>query len=268
MSKSFKERNGITMDIPEYLTIRKIKEVAACLWWKNTSRKGLAEKFNLTEAQVDELRATPEYQKQVESLMLGQRSAEDFEKCVKKWHKDHGNNAVNAFGKRMALEPKVVPAMVKNVRKAHADIAAGKIEAPEYIPDPNKNMNLNPEKTIGIGRNSVYCYYDQQERESAESKGEKIWACNIGETIRELHTRIHEQADTVLPAEKLKVGLHIKTDKHKEIERIIHDVLKVRGKHIPESPRTDWFLTSPSEVEEIYNSIGENSRESASSTLS
>ena len=255
------------MDTPEYLTIRKIKEVASCLWWKNTSRKRLAEKFNLTEDQVDELRATPEYQKQVESLMLGQRSAEDFEKCVKQWHKHHGNDAVSAFGKRMALDPKVVPVMVKNVRKAHANIAAGKTEAPEYIPDPNKNMNLNPEKIIGSGRNSVYCYYDQQERERAESKGEKIWECNIGETIRELHTRINEQADTVLPAETLKVGLHIKTDKHKKIERIIHDVLKVRGKHIVETSRTDWFLTSPSEVEEIYNSIGEGSHESASSSM-
>ena len=87
------------MDTPEYLTIRKIKEVAACLWWKNTSRKRLAEKFNLTEDQVDELRATPEYQKQVESLMLGQRSAEDFEKCVKQWHKYHGDNACQCLWK-------------------------------------------------------------------------------------------------------------------------------------------------------------------------
>jgi len=254
------------MDTPEYLTIRKIKEVAACLWWKNTSRKRLAEKFNLTEDQVDELRETPEYQKQVESLMLGNRSAEDFEKCVEKWHKDHGNNAVNAFGKRMALEPKVVPAMVKNVRKAHADIAAGKIEAPEYIPDPNKNMNLNPEKTIGIGRNSVYCYYDQQKRESSESKGEKIWACKIGMTVQELHTRIYQQAGTAFPAERLKIGLHIKTDWPKEVEGIIHNILKVRGRHIADAPGTEWFLTSPSEVEDIYNFIGESSHESASST--
>ena len=246
------------MDTPEYLTIRKIKEVAACLWWKNTSRKRLAEKFNLTEDQVDELRTTPEYQKQVESLMLGQRSAEDFEKCVKQWHKYHGNNAVNAFGKRMALDPKVVPVMVKNVRKAHADIAAGKTEAPEYIPDPNKNMNLNPEKTIGSGRNSVYLYYDQQKRENLESKGEKVWECKIGMTVQELHNRIYQQTGITIPAERFKLGLHIKTDKPKKIERIIHDILKVRGQHIEDAPGTEWFLTSPSEVEEIYNSIGES----------
>ena len=246
------------MNTPEHLTISKIKEVAACLWWKNTSRKRLAEKFNLTEDQVDELRATPEYQKQVESLMLGQRSAEDFEKCVKQWHKYHGDNAVNAFGKRMALDPKVVPVMVKNVRKAHADIAAGKTEAPEYIPDPNKNINLNSEKTIGSGRNSVYLYYDQQKRESTESKGETVWECKIGMTIQELHTRIYQQAGTAVPAERLKIGLHIKTDQEKKIERIIHDILKIRGKHIDEAPGTEWFLTSPSEVEEIYNFIGES----------
>lgn len=199
---------------------------------------------------MDELRATPEYQKQVESLMLGQRSAKEFEKWVKNY-----DNMNEAFGERMGLDPKVVRVMVENIRKAHVDIDAGKAEAPESIPNPRKNRNLNFEKTIGTGKNSVYLYYDQQKRERAESKGENVWECNIGETIREPHTRINEKA------EEPKIGLHIKTNKHKNVERIIHDILKVRGKHIPEADRTDWFRTSPSEVEEIYNSIRESSCE-------
>ena len=236
-------------------TIIKIKEVAEFLWWNGritTSQKYLAEKFNLTEDQVDELRATPEYQKEVESLMLSQRSAEDFEKWLKNHDKQYGN--MNGFAKRMGLDPKVIPSMVKNVHKAHADIAAGETEAPESIPDPGKNVNLNAEDTIGSGRNSVYLYYDQQKRDSAESKGENVWECKIGMTIQELHTRIYQQTGTP-PEERLKIGLHIKTDKHERIERIIHDILKVRGKHIQEAPGTEWFLTDPAEVKEIYEFI-------------
>lgn len=246
-------------------TISKIKEVAACSWWRKTSRKRLAEKFNLTEKQVDELRRTPEYEKEVEKLMLGQRSSADFEKWIKGYKPPPMNQS---FGERMGLDPKVVPVMVKNVRRRHAAIAAGKAEAPKMIQNPRKNMNLNSEKTIGSGRNSVYLYYDQQRRDGSESKGESVWKCKIGRTEQELHARIYQQTGPAVPAERLKIGLHIKTDKEEKIERIIHDILKVRGKHIENAPGTEWFLTSPSEVEEIYNFIGESSHESASSTLS
>ena len=116
------------------------------------------------------------------------------------------------------------------------------------------NSDLEPEKTIGSGNSSVYLYYYPQYRESAESKGEKVWECKIGRTIHgEVDGRIRGQA-TGLP-ESPKIGLHIKTNKQEKIERIIHDILKVRGKHIEDAPGSEWFLTSPSEVEEIYNFI-------------
>ena len=239
-------------------TMKKIKKIAEFLWWEgkiSTTTKYLAEKFNLTENQVDQLRSSREYQQVVQDLMLRQRSAEDFKKWLESHCKKYGN--MNGFAERMGLEPKVVPVMIKNVRRRYAEIAVGKVEAPEPIPDPSKNMNLNAEETLGAGRNSVYLYYDQQERNSAESKGENVWACKIGMTVNELHTRIYQQVSTALPAERLRIGLHIKTNKQEKIERIIHDILKVRGKHIEEAPGTEWFLTSPSEVKGIYNFIDE-----------
>ena len=140
---------------------------------------------------------------------------------------------------------------------------AGESEAPKMIEKPQRQVNTSgvkniaPERTIGSGRSSVYLYYYPQYRESAESKGKKVWQCKIGMTIHgEADGRIREQA-TGLP-ENPKIGLHIKTDKHKKMERIIHDILKVRGKHIEEAPGTEWFVTSPSEVAEIYEFIGES----------
>ena len=238
-------------------TIEKIKEIAEFLWWKGritTTTKYLAEKFNLTEDQVDQLRSSHEYLKEVESLMLGQRSAEDFEKWVNNYNKEY-DSMESHFGKRMGILPEVVSMLLENVRNAHVDIAADKTKAPKAVENPQINMNLNAEKTLGTGQNSVYLYYDQQERDAAESKGENVWACKIGMTLNELHTRIYQQVSTALPAERLRIGLRIKTDKHEKIERVIHDILKVRGKHIEEAPGTEWFLTSPSEVEGIYNFI-------------
>ena len=117
------------------------------------------------------------------------------------------------------------------------------------------DSDLFSEKTIGSGRSSVYLYYYQQYRDAAESEGDKVWKCKIGSTVHsQPQTRIKEQVGTALP-EKPKIGLHIKTEVHEKIERIIHDILKVRGKHIAEAPGTEWFLTSPSEVEEIYKFI-------------
>jgi len=137
------------------------------------------------------------------------------------------------------------------------------IATTNFIHTSNKmraNSDLDPERTIGSGRSSVYLYYYQKYRESAESKGEKVWECKIGMTIHGVADgRIKEQT-TGLP-EVPKIGLHIKTDKHEKIERILHDILKARGKYIDAAPGREWFLTSPSEVEEIYKFIGESSCE-------
>ena len=68
--------------------------------------------------------------------MLGQRSAEDFEKWVKSF------SCINrSFGRRMGLDPKVVPAMIAKVRAAHALIAKGCAKAPKMIQDPHKNWS-------------------------------------------------------------------------------------------------------------------------------
>ena len=140
-------------------------------------------------------------------------------------------------------------------------------EAPKMIEKTQRQVdtsgvkNIAPERTIGSGKSSVYLYYYPKYRESAESNNEKFWECKVGKTIHgEPQIRIGEQA-TGLP-ESPMIGLHIKTDWSEKIERIIHEILKVRGRYVDGAPGKEWFLTSPSEVEEIYKFIGESSRES------
>ena len=118
-----------------------VSDCAEKCWWRKTSKRKLAEEFNLTPAQVKELLATPAYQKCVETLMLRQRTSEEFEKWVKDYEKRY-KNMPEEFGARMHLGSKMIPAMVKRVRDAHSRIAEG-ADVPKMILNPRKTYSWN-----------------------------------------------------------------------------------------------------------------------------
>ena len=118
-------------------------------------------------------------------------------------------------------------------------------------PDVHANgpFNSGTVRTLGSGKNSVYlCYYPAY-RCLAEYEGKEFWACKIG--------RIESPARTEMP-ELPEIRLIFKTDEPENLEQILHDILKFRGKHIADAPGKEWFMTSPSEVEGIYKSIMED----------
>ena len=53
--------------------------------------------------------------------------------------------------------------------------------------------------------------------------------------------------------EKPKIALRIQTDKPFELEKAIHKLLSKDGKRLQGAPGAEWFVTSPSEVEEIHD---------------
>ena len=237
-----------------------------CWYWvlsQTPTDEELGLRTGFSADEIKEVASRDNYKHYVEDLMFKERDADKF----KKWVRDWGPNMSARLGIRMRLSEDTTAGLIKSVAGKHGidlndltDIRT--LSRKNTIP----NSGLEAERIIGSGNGSVYLYYYPQYQEMAESKGEQVWACKIGKTIHsEADGRIRAQA-TGLP-ESPMIGLHIKTDKEKKIERIIHDILKVRGKHIADAPGREWFVTSPSEVEEIYNSIGESSRESVSSTL-
>ena len=121
--------------------------------------------------------------------------------------------------------------------------------------EPN-NLDLEPEKIIGSGKQSVYLYYYPAYRRLAELRGEEIWACKIGKARNDPLIRISSQTRTALP-EYPTVGLIIKTNEFTLMETTIQNILKLQGKHMLDAPGREWFLTSPSEVETVYeNNFG------------
>ena len=212
--------------------------------------KELELRTGLSADEIEKTASRASYKQHVKDLMFKERDAEGYKEWVIKedpvW-----------LSKRMRLCQETITELINAVAEKHGiDLSELKGSLTPRRKNTIPNPDLEPERTIGSGNSSVYLYYYPQYQESAEAKGEKVWECKIGRTMHgEADGRIRGQA-TGLP-ENPKIGLHIKTDKEAEIERIIHDILKVRGKHKDDTPGREWFLTSPSEVEEIYKFIEE-----------
>ena len=135
----------------EAIPLSKIKAVAEQSWWRKTSERRLAEDHSLTEAQIEELRVTSEYQKVVGSLMLGQRSPQDFEK----WVKSHYGKP-EVFSRRMGFDVESIPSMIKRVRQAHSDIASGKAKLPKVVVDPSlKKGNVKIEMKLRFCKSEI-----------------------------------------------------------------------------------------------------------------
>ena len=257
----------VELDVNSDISAHGLARLCWCWRVSNTPKaEDLEFRTGLSTDEIEEVTGRDIYKQHVKNLMFKGRDAKDYKKWAAKG-KYSGNNPV-WLGTRMRLPEDTATELINSVAEKHGiDLNDLKDSWTPLRKNTIPNSDLDPERTIGSGNSSVYLYYYPQYRENAESKGEQVWACKIGKTIHnEADGRIRSQA-TGLP-ERPMIGLHIKTDRPKKIEDIIHDILKVRGKHIEEAPGREWFLTSPSEVEEIYNFIGEISRKNASSTLS
>ncbi len=227
--------------------------LASLCWHWSLGRKPKDEELELrTGLSADDIEkiASPDiYKQSIKDLMLESYDTPDK---FKWWLRDWIPNMPAKLGEHMRISENTATELINSGAEQY-NIDLGNLTGSWSL--------SKSERTIGSGRNSVYLYYYQWDRDSAESKGQSVWECKIGKTTRPLQKRLREQATD---PENFKIGLHIKTDKPKETEDIIKDTLKERKKHLCESLRTEWFRTNPSEVEEIYNFIGESSRESAS----
>lgn len=125
---------------------------------------------------------------------------------------------------------------------------------PEVQLAPDEITNKIADKVIGIGKSSIYLYYLPLYRQSAEIQNQNVWHCKIGKTDGDPLNRILSQAATALP-EKPHIALIFKTDFPSELETAIHSILTIRERKINSSPGSEWFLTSPDEVEELVEMI-------------
>lgn len=211
-----------------------------CVDWpldQTPKDKQLKLRTGLSADEIEKIASTDIYKQSIKVSMLKSYDSPDK---FKWWLRDYGRDMPKGFSRRMRLSEDTAAKLINSMAEQYG-IDLGDLKGISAL--------FESERTIGRGKQSVYLYYYQWDRDSAKSKDQSVWECKIGKTERPLQGRLREQA---ADPEKFKLGLHIKTDRPKDIERIIPDVLKKRGKHIGESLRTEWFRTSPSEVEKIY----------------
>ena len=214
-----------------------------CWGWplgQNPPTKELEFRTGFKAADIKTVTSTDTYKQSVKDLMLETYNTADF----KWWLRDYGRNMPRRFGNRMRLREDAAAELINSIAEQYG-IDLGNLKSSWSL--------SKPERSIGSGRNSVYLYYYQWDRENATSNGLNVWECKIGLAERSLQERLREQ---VTDPENFKLGLHIQTDDNPaEIEKPIHDELKELKKHLGESLRTEWFLTNPNEVERIYKRI-------------
>ena len=175
----------------------------------------------------------------------------EIREAVKQHHEEHGGS--QARGKLSTLISRAITDL-RGAGQANSE-TIGFWEI--YIDSEVDNgEDIHYRKTIGSGNSSVYLYYFPIFRQQAKSRGEFVWKCKIGKTQGEPQERVDQQNNprTGIPEEPV-IALVIKTDNPDSLESAIHTILTARGKHVEEAPGTEWFLTNPDEVEEIYQFI-------------
>jgi hypothetical protein len=84
---------------------------------------------------------------------------------------------------------------------------------------------LVPEQSIGDGSEVVYVYFQDAERKLAGYENRSSWPCKVGYTTGSLTTRIIAQGLATSMAKLPVVGLVIKSDDARALERILHSAL-------------------------------------------
>lgn len=121
-------------------------------------------------------------------------------------------------------------------------------------PSEGLDINITVDKELGNGKEYIYLYYYDAYKELAELKSNNIWECKIGRTNNDPIQRVFGQAGTCYP-EKPHVALLIHCNDSEVLESALHSILKYKGRWLQQAPGSEWFLTSPYEVENIYNTL-------------
>ena len=165
-----------------------------------------------------------------------------------------------------------ITAIAKHVRETHEkngglpaekDLEEIVKQALQSLSHSGKANRLSPniwrvpqyadQQIFGSGKHWVYLYYFSTDKGEAESNDKSVWRCKIGKADKNPENRVKAQTSGVpVPP---RIALLLRTDEHIALEKAIHGILTVRGRHLKSAQGKEWFLTNPEEVEKIYDFI-------------
>jgi len=122
------------------------------------------------------------------------------------------------------------------------------------VADPATVAALPIEEEIGEGPEAIYVYFNDNDRRLAELEKRTTWECKIGMAKSgDAVGRILDQGVKTSMSRLPTVGLVIRTHDCRHLEKAIHAALRFVGHHLPDSPGSEWFLTSPAAIKRWYD---------------
>lgn len=181
----------------------------------------------------------------------------DLAKAVKQLHADRGGvpgrqKAVRVV--KTTLTRLKRDGLVKNIGHGlwEAVSNAKRPKDGQCARDEDKGIESEAEKIIGSGSESVYVYFNDNDRKLAKYEEREYWECKIGRTHGSVISRIGDQGIKTAFAKEPVIGLVIKIDDSASLERVLHGLLSLTGRQIDGGCGSEWFLASPLMIEEIY----------------
>jgi len=125
----------------------------------------------------------------------------------------------------------------------------------EIISIPKEeSFSYTVDKELGTGSQAVYVYFYDAYKKLANLVNKNIWECKIGRTEVDPIQRVLSQTGTCYP-ELPHLALIIHCDDSAKLEAALHSILKYKDRWLKNAPGNEWFLTSPFEIEELYNGL-------------
>ncbi len=130
-----------------------------------------------------------------------------------------------------------------------SDIAA----ATSTIPPTLEEDEPVADKVVGEGEESVYVYFNPNDRELASHKGRILWECKIGCTsTSDVVARIRGQGAKTALSHPPVIGLIIKTHDCAALEKALKASLRLTDAAVADSLGSEWFMTSPERIEKWF----------------
>ena len=183
----------------------------------------------------------------------GYFTVKEFRGMIEKYHRENGGKSWKVSGKN-----NLVRYVLQEYEDRHGWTCVDK-KKPYSWGLPKKSTKLPKDSavhlTLGSGTGAVYVYYYPRDKRLAESERKSVWECKVGMTESDVETRVKAQRTTAI-YEEPEIGLEIRSDNPRCLERAIHAILELKGKKMDTSNKAnEWFLTSPNEVMVIHTLI-------------
>ena len=182
----------------------------------------------------------------------GYFTVKEFQEMMEKYHMENGGKSWKVSWKTGLIRSVLQEYVEQHGWECKNEKSPFRYGLPKKGTQPITSKDYSVTLTLGSGTGSVYLYYYPREKESANSNRESVWECNIGITKRSPSKRVREQKEK-FDHQNPEIGLEIKTNNPRALEKAIHAILELKGQRIETSGKgTEWFLTSPTEVAGIY----------------